>query len=188
MKKLSRDIRMVALVVLLVGAATGAGAVSSHSAAAATTTRQRVTMYAVATQVQYVNMADKITPARDHNPFNTDAKNPVAKKGKGGIPGNSVFFSFKLYANADLKQPIGSALYTCTFAFNQRASCDASYDLKGGTMFASGSVDFTGTSSALAVSGGTSKYIGANGEVLTTGPGPGAAAKNETRLDFILVS
>jgi hypothetical protein len=164
-----------------------AGGVACAAAGAATAKRRQMTMYAVATRVQYVNYVGKINPLHDHNPFNMDAKQPPPQKGKGGIPGNSVFFTFKLYSDAGLGHVIGSATYNCSFTFHQHATCDAYYTLKDGTMFASGPVDFTSTNSVLAVSGGTSKYVGSSGEVSTTGPGPDPAAKNETRLDFVLV-
>jgi hypothetical protein len=184
-RRLVGDFRLAVLSCSFLLAALVVGVQYSPPAAAAG--RQHLTIYAVADKAQYVNIADGITRAQGHNPFNVDSKLPPPAKGKGELPGNSVFFSFKLYADSGLKQSIGTATYTCSFNFKQQATCDAYYDLDGNTLFASGPVDFTSTQSTLAVTGGTSKYLGVSGQVATLGPGAKPKAKNESRLDFVLL-
>jgi uncharacterized membrane protein len=163
--------------------------VDASSAATSAAQAQKFTVYAVAKQVQYVDYSDGITRAKYQNPFNVDSKafTPVTKGKTSTLPGNSVFFSFDLYQDSSLKKSIGTATYTCTFNFDSAATCDGYYDVGGSTMFASGPVDFTTLHSTLAVTGGTGKFAGLNGEVISTGPGSKPAAKNESRLDFDLL-
>ena len=170
---------VLALALVLAGILVG-------SAAAA---KQRLTIYAVATRAQYVDLSDGIKRATYQNPFDVDSqKFTPATKGNGAtLPGSTALFSFKLYSDPAHKKTIGSAIYNCTFNFDNHASCDAVYTLNGGTLFASGPVDFKRISSPLAITGGTGKYIGLNGEVTTTGPGTKPSVKNDSRLDFQLL-
>jgi hypothetical protein len=146
-------------------------------------------VYAVATRAQYVDGSDAVTRANYQNPFNVDSKKfiPTTKGKTATLPGNSAFFNFKLYSDSSLKHNIGSASYICTFNFNGNATCDAYYELNGGTLFASGPVDFSTLSATMAVTGGTDAYAGLNGQVASAGPGPHPGAKNESELDFQLL-
>jgi hypothetical protein len=173
---------------LLTGVAVLAAAVAAGAAGAAPQGKQQFTVYAVTTQVQYVNHADDITRGDLRNPFNVDTKSlPPQKKGKGPPAGNDAFYTFKLYSGPDLKRQIGTATFSCEFTFNNHASCEAFYELGNSTMSASGNTDFGKTDSTLAVTGGTGKYVGTAGQVESVGPGAKPAAKNESRFDFTLV-
>ena len=167
--------------VALVAAA--AGLLAANAGAAVRT--KTFTLYARATQVQYLNHADDRQRGLYGNPFNVDAKSlpTPAKKGSGSAPGpgDNALFSFKIYKDAALKQKIGTAVYSCTFNFSEIAICDASYELNGGTMTGGGPIDFRKTSFTLAVSGGTGTYFGARGQVSSA-----PAVKNVHRLDFVL--
>lgn len=157
----------------------------SSSAEAASDTHQ-LTIYARATQAQFVNHSDDRSRAIDANPFNADTKSliPLTKKkeqGNGPFPGDNALYSFKLFSDAGLKKSVGSAVYSCTYNFSHQAICDANFQLNGGAMFASGPADFDATSFTLAVTGGTNKYFGARGQV-SAGP----ASKDAHRLSFLL--
>jgi len=180
------DNRHTALLLgLLIGSAAFVGRVSSSSAATTAGT-QRFSLYAVTTRAQFVNYQDGITRAQGNNPFNADTNVlPIPKLKNGATPGNAAFFTLKVYANSNLKQSVGSASYTCTYNFNGQAICEAYFDLDGGTLFASGPVNFAKTVFTLAVASGTSKYIGVSGEVVAAQVAR-PAAKNETRLEFDL--
>ena len=189
MKAVFGAYRRVGVLLLPVGLALFTAGLASGSVRAAS--NHQVTIYAVATQAQFVNYQDGITRAVGHNPFNADTAKlpPKQQTKKGEFPGNSAFFSFKLYTDANRTHPVGTATYTCSFSFNQVANCNAQYFLKDGSLFASGPVDFTGTGSTLAIVGGTSKYLGASGEVATSAIANGgtSTSKNESRLSLTLI-
>jgi hypothetical protein len=165
------------LVVLVVAAALGAAGGSA-------TGTQRLTVYAVATRAQFVNTADGIARAVGHNPFNTDTKALVPKNnGKGPLPGDTAIYSFKLYTSSDRKHSIGTGIYNCTYDFGESGICEATFYLTSGNLSASGPVDFTSSDYTLAVTGGTSRYLGVSGQVAET-----PAVKSVTRLEFVLLS
>ena len=57
-------------------------------------------------------------------------------------------------------------MYTCYFNYDQHALCQAYYKLKaGGTLVASGPIDFKTSGFTIVVTGGTNKYLGVRGEV-----------------------
>jgi hypothetical protein len=158
--------------------------VGEHVATGATP-RTGFTIYALATRAQYVNDESGVTRAQGPNPFDADPPQPAYEK--GDWPGNSVLFAFALYSDARLTKPIGSASYTCTFAFDRQATCEAFYKLEDGTLFAAGDVDFAQAHAIMAVTGGTGRYLGASGETVTSGPGTDPAVKNESHIAFTLL-
>jgi hypothetical protein len=162
----------------------GAALVVAASAGAASS-RQALTVYAKAKQVQFVDHSDDRSRGAEQNPFAADTKSllPLTKqmeKGKGPYPGDNALYSFKLYRDARLTRQIGTAVYTCTFNFQHHALCEASFELNGGNMYASGPADFDDADFTLAVLSGTAKYLGARGQV-TSAP----AAKDAHRLSFV---
>ena len=73
-------------------------------------------------------------------------------------------------------------MYTCFFNYDQHALCKAYFKLKGGgTLVASGPIDFKNSKFTIVVTGGTSKYLGARGEVKAV------AGRNSSRVDFRLI-
>jgi hypothetical protein len=92
---------------------------------------------------------------------------------------------FTLYARANLTHKVGSAVYSCTYNLAKQALCRADFDLKGGSLFAAGPVDFGSDDFTIAVISGTGRYDGARGQV-SEGPLPKRVAKNMHRLDFDL--
>jgi hypothetical protein len=157
------------------------------SAAEAATGRQKLTLYSVATGVQFLNNADDIARGAANNPFNaaTDALRPkLTATGNGPAAGDVTVYSFDLYRSASLKKSAGSASYTCYFNYANHALCMAYFELSGnsGTLVASGPVNFNRTTFTLVVTGGTMRYLAADGEVAAT-----PAAKNAQRLAFLLL-
>jgi hypothetical protein len=175
------------LVGVLLALLVSAGA--SATVAGATSGRQALTVYAVATKAAFIDHADDRARGNLKNPFNADVKalTPTKEKEKGGgpYPGDEALLAFKLYSDAHLKKSIGTAVYSCTYNFAKQALCRADFDLKGGSLLASGPVDFNSTHFSLAVTGGTGKYNGAQGEV-TEGAGAAPTTANTHRLDFDL--
>ena len=176
---------VVLAMALLIGVALFGGRVASGRAQPATA-HQKLTIYAVATTAQFMNHADDRIRGMSNNPFSPNAQALVIvakgqEKGNGPFPGDDVLYSFKLHSSADGKTNAGSAIFTCYYDFFKRATCDAYFELKGGVMLASGLVVFSSTRFTLAVTGGTGKYLGVNGEVLAT-----PAAHNAQRLAFVL--
>lgn len=169
------------------GAAALAGAAVVVSAASAAVSTQSLTIYASAVRVQFVDHSDDRTRGTTKNPFNADVdallpKSQQKQKGGGPYPGDTATYSFKLYRDARLSKSLGTAEYSCSFAFNKRAFCTASFYLKGGSIFAAGPADFTSTRFRLAVTGGTEKYVGAVGQVSAV-----PAADNSHRLSFTML-
>jgi hypothetical protein len=161
-------------------------ALLAAASAGAATSRQALTIYAKAKQVQFVDHSDDRSRGVDQNPFGADTKAllPLTKemeKGKGPYPGDNALYTFRLYGDPRLTNLVGTAVYSCTFNFQHHALCEASFELNGGTMFASGPADFNGSNFTLAVLSGTAKYLGARGQV-SSAP---AAAKDAHRLRFV---
>jgi hypothetical protein len=174
------------LTLLLVAAVLCAGGASSSAATQVKT--HKVTLYSVATQVQYLSNADDEARGQVNNPFDPETnklKPSLSLKGSGPFAGDVTIYSFNLFPTSSLKHSNGTADYTCYYNYDRKALCTANYQLKGatGTLVASGPVDFDASRFTLVVTGGTSKYLGARGELLEHA----LAGKNGQRLDFVLV-
>jgi hypothetical protein len=154
--------------------------------AQATTQDRSLVVYAKPARAQFVNHADDRERGEIRNPFNPDAplSPPSANSArKGARAGDTALFSFKLYSDARLTRPIGSAIYSCTFNFAQEAICEANFALRGGTMIALGPARLSGPHLVLPVIGGTGRYAGAHGQ-LTSRP---TGSKNTQIVRFRLV-
>jgi hypothetical protein len=168
-----------------------AGVLAALAAASATASSSHtLVLYAVATKATFVDHADDRARGQDKNPFNADIKalGATAKeneKGHGPYPGDEALLVFKLYARPNRTQPIGSAVYSCTYNLAKHALCRADFDLKGGSLFATGPVDFSASDFTIAVISGTGKYVGAFGQV-SEGSLVKPLTKNMHRLDFDL--
>jgi len=168
-----------------------AGAVVLTAAVPATAgTSKQLTLYAVATKATFVDHADDRARGQAKNPFNADVKALAAtakenEKGHGPYPGDEALLVFKLYARPNRTHPIGSAVYSCTYNLAKHALCRADFDLTGGSLFATGPVDFSARDFTIAVISGTGKYVGAFGQV-SEGSLVKPLTKNMHRLDFDL--
>ena len=166
---------IAALALLGITAATG----SAQAAAP-----RSLTIYARATQAQYINHSDDRERGVAKNPFNVDASKlpPTKETGTGTQTGDEARYGFKLFSDSAFKRPIGTATYSCRFTQPKLALCEADFQLNDGTMFGSGPARFNTASITLAVSGGSGRYLGARGQV-SSAP---AAGKDASRLTFTL--
>jgi hypothetical protein len=147
--------------------------------------KRTLTIYSSATAVQYLNNADDEARGLTNNPFTSGLnklKPKLTWKGNGPFAGDVVIYSFHLFSDRALKHRAGSATYTCYFNYAKIAFCDTYYSLQSGasTIVASGPIDFNRTGFSLPVTGGTSNYLAAGGEIKET---PLKTA-NAQRLDF----
>jgi hypothetical protein len=183
---------VVAVAGLVLASVSAAGADSTGtplSAKRTSTASRTVTMYSVATGLQYINSADDAARGHINNPLPSTA-NALAPRGSGGgdgpVAGDIAIYSVALYSDATLKRHAGSGVYTCYFNYNQNALCQAYYKATAGagsTIVASGPVDFKKSGFTIVITGGTNTYLGARGQVDV-----GAAQKKNTqRVDFELI-
>jgi hypothetical protein len=177
-----------ALVALVIVLALGGALFVSAIRAAAAPGEHTLTIYTVATAVQYVNNADDEARGMTNNPFGValnKLRPQLTWKGDGPFAGDVTVYSFNMFATRSLKGTTGTASFTCYYSYSEKAFCQAYYELTGGrgTLLASGPVNFQSTGFTLVVTGGTGKYLGARGELTES-----AAAKNAQRLDFTLLT
>jgi hypothetical protein len=167
-------------------------------AGAGTTTGDRVsvnralTVYSVATGLQYINSADDSARGHVNNPFDSSTNKLAPKRSGGGdgpVAGDIAVYSVDLYSDSTLKRHAGSGVYTCYFNYDQRALCQAYYKPSaGGTLVASGPVDFKKSGFTIVVTGGTNTYLGVRGEVNVATANVGVAKKKGAqRVDFELI-
>jgi hypothetical protein len=172
------SVGLAAVMVLVIVGVVGPGA--AHGAAGGS---QRLIIYSVASQEQFINNNDDEARGDVNNPFGTHNRTAAADKenGKGPFPGDEALFSFKVYGSSTLKTSTGTAVFVCLYEFDKKAFCHASFQLDGGTLIASGVVSFDAKRFAFAVVGGSGKYSGVTGDIHAT---PGA--KGAQRLAFAL--
>jgi hypothetical protein len=97
--------------------------------------------------------------------------------------GDNALFTLRLYSDAGLTRPVGTASYSCTVNFGEQAICEGQFSLTGGTMIAMGAADLRTSDWVLPVTGGTSRYAGAHGQLTSTATGQ----KNTQVIRFQLV-
>ena len=139
----------------------------------------------VATGLQYINTADDRARGHVNNPLDSTANKlaPKSSGSKGPFAGDIAVYALRLYGNSELTRPAGTAVYTCYFNYDRHALCQAYYKLKaGGTLVASGPIDFNTSRFTIVVSGGTKKYLGVRGEAKVV-----AAPGNAQKIDFQLI-
>ena len=157
-----------------------AAAAGAHAAAP-----PPITLYSVATGVQYINTEDDRARGHTNNPLDAESLKLRPKssgEGNGPFAGDIALYSIQLYSDAKLKKQAGSAVYTCFFNYDQHALCKAYYKVRGaGTVVASGPVDFKTAGFTIVVTGGTDAYLGARGEARVT-PSPGNAQRIQLEL------
>lgn len=162
--------------VLAAALASGAGAAGKRA----------VTVYSVATGIQYINTADDRARGQTNNPLDEATRKLAPKStgtGNGPFAGDVAVYALNLFSTPDLKKPAGTGVYTCYFNYDQRAFCKAYYKLAGGsTLVASGPIDFKVSGFTIVVTGGTQKFLGVRGEVKVA-PAP----NNAQRIDFDLI-
>ena len=163
-----------------------ATALPATAATEASRASQKLTVYAVPATVQFMNHADDRLRGMSTNPFDQKADAVIIdaggkQKGNGPFPGDDVLYTFRLYADAKRTKAVGRATFTCYFQFVKRATCDSYFDLAKGVMLASGEVRFGASRFALGVTGGTSTYFGALGQMNAV-PAAGNAQRFDVRV------
>ena len=120
---------LLALGACTIGAAIAASA--SPSPAAAASTPQKLTLYSVATEEQFLSMSDDRARGKGNTPFGNfkDTTTPAAENSSDPQAGDISLFSFNLYSDSDLKTNVGTGVFTCQYNFDQNAFCDVSYQL-----------------------------------------------------------
>jgi hypothetical protein len=145
-----------------------------------------LTVYSVATGLQYINTEDDRARGKVNNPLDAAANKLWPKSSgsrSGPFAGDVAVYAVKLYSNPTLKRPAGTGVYTCYFNYDRHAFCRAYYKLAaGGTLVASGPVDFNASGFTIVVTGGTSTYLGVRGEAKVA-----AAPRKAQRIDFRLL-
>jgi hypothetical protein len=131
-------------------------------------TNERLTLFSVATQEQFLNHADDRQRGHGNNPFgNFKAATATTKEhGNGPFPGDQALFDFNIYTGADLKKLAGTAVFVCNYNFRKHGFCDAVYQLTGGTLIAAGAVDFNAKDFGMVITGGTGRYRAATGNLV----------------------
>ncbi|HZS24951.1 MAG TPA: hypothetical protein VFA30_08180 [Gaiellaceae bacterium] len=163
----------------------GLACASAAVARAGETGHRTLTVYSVATGLQYINSADDSVRGKVNNPLNSTENRlaPKGSSGKGPFAGDIALYALTLYDDATLKRRAGSAVYTCYFNYNRHALCQAYYKLKAGsTLVASGPIDFNKSGFTIVVTGGTTKYLGVRGEAKVA-PAP----RNAQKIEFELI-
>jgi len=158
-------------------------ALAAHPARGATTGQTSFVLYSVTKAEQFLDHSDDRARGKGNNPFGNfkDSKAVTKEAGNGPFPGDNAVFGFGLYSSTNLKTSVGSATFTCTYNFNKHAFCDASYQLSGGVLLGAGAFDFNAGTFAIAITGGTGKFMTATGEISATPSG-----KHAQRLAFVL--
>ena len=129
---------------------------------------QAMTLYSAATAEQFVNNEDDRARGKGNNPFGNyfnSTSQPTQESVYGPFPGDQGLFGSVLYGGKDANKSSGSAVFTCQYGFGRNASCDASFQLNGGTLIGIGAFNFSAQNYVIAVTGGTGKYRGAHGTV-----------------------
>ena len=170
----TRLVPVVAVLGLFLALASASGAGS--------TGHRVVTVYSVATGLQYINTADDRARGQSNNPLDSTANKlaPKSSGKQGPFAGDVALYALKLYSDPSLKKGAGSAVYTCFFNYDRHALCQAYYKLKAGTtLVASGPIDFKTSGFTIVLTGGTKKYLGVRGEVKVS-----TAPRGAQRVDF----
>jgi hypothetical protein len=168
---------------MLVAAAAGGAMLVSQAQAR---TSRGITVYSVATGVQFINSADDRARGAVNNPLDPAANKLQPKvandTGNGPYAGDVALYRLKLFAGPTLEKSAGTAVYTCYFNYTRHALCQAYYLLKGGNLVASGPIDFNKTGYTIVITGGTKKYVGSRGQVVVV---PAPRNSQRVRLDLL---
>jgi hypothetical protein len=145
--------------------------------------QKQLTVYSVATGVQYINSADDAARGAVNNPFDPAVNKLHPKTSSSGIgpfAGDVVVYAINLYSGKSLKRHAGSGVYTCYFNYDKNAFCDAYYQFPGDdTVVAAGPIDFKKNGFTIVITGGTKKYVGARGEIRVV-----ASGRASQRIEF----
>jgi hypothetical protein len=129
-----------------------------------------LSQYSAPTHETFVDNDDDEARGDLNNPFGYHHAQAAANKesGEGPFPGDEALFSFDTSAQGALKPQSGTAIYTCQYSFFKNAFCDATFQLKDGTLIGAGESNFDSRTFAMAITGGTGAYNGLSGDVQLT--------------------
>jgi hypothetical protein len=152
---------------------------------AATARATSLTRYSTATQEQFIDNGDDEVRGWSANPFGMRDPASEAAEDKdttGPFPGDESLFKFAIRL-APKASATASATYTCLYAFDKNAFCDATYSLPGGSLIGAGAFAFKATRYVIPIVGGTGTYSGATGE-LDSDPGPNGTQRLTITLGY----
>jgi hypothetical protein len=160
------------------GLALAAGAAAHPTRVAASRTHE-FTFYSDVKNERYINNVDDLSRGEGHNPFGnvSSVKPPTNEKVSGPLAGDEAMFAFGLYTDAAHTKSAGNVIFVCWYNFNRNGLCDAAFQLKDGSLIAKGAFNFSSTTFALAIVGGTSAYRGMSGAVQISALGTGTQAQ-----------
>jgi hypothetical protein len=144
----------------------------------------KLVAYTRAVNQAFIDNTDSSGIGSKNNPFGTHMKAPSeagSEAVKGPFPGDEALYSFTVYKDSSLTQKLGTAVYTCVYAFDKTGICNASFQLGDSVMVGTGTVDFTAPVFELGVTGGAGQYASAAGDV-TADP----SGKHAQRLVFTI--
>jgi hypothetical protein len=166
---------VLASVIVSGAGATGAGVTANRG----------LTVYSVATGVQYINTEDDRVRGRANHPLDPASAKLTPKgteTGKGPFAGDVAIYALTLYNSPTLKRTAGSGVYTCYFNYDQHAFCKAYFKVKGqGTIVASGPINFKDSTFTIVVTGGTDTFLGVRGQLKAV------AGQSNSKVDFRLI-
>ena len=79
----------------------------------------------------------------------------IDEHNNGPFPGDQAVFAFKLYTDSSRRTASGSAVLTCQYYFDRNGYCDVAYQLKGGTLYGAGTLNFDSKQFAFAITEGS---------------------------------
>jgi allene oxide cyclase len=86
----------------------------------------------------------------------------------GPTAGDQAVSTSDLFRDAHFMHKVGSVIISCTVVTADELECGATGHLRGGDVQVNGAVPTATKPAALAITGGTGKFRGANGEIRTT--------------------
>jgi hypothetical protein len=86
----------------------------------------------------------------------------------GPTPGDQAVSTSDLFRDAHFAHKVGSVLISCAIVTTSELECAATAHLRGGDVQVNGAVPLETQPASLAITGGTGKFRGANGEIKTT--------------------
>src|SRR3954470_1226569 len=86
----------------------------------------------------------------------------------GPTPGDQAASTSDLFRDAHFMHKVGTVIISCTVVTADELECGATGHLRGGDVQVNGAVPTATKPAALAITGGTGKFRGANGEIRTT--------------------
>ena len=86
----------------------------------------------------------------------------------GPTPGDTAVSTSDLFRDAHFAHKVGTVSIACTVVTADELECSATGHLRGGDVQVNGAVPTATMSASLAITGGTGRFRGANGEIKTT--------------------